>query len=191
MPDTGAPWNIPYVEPTDNPRVYPQVSEDLADAIALGLSAAGNAGIGSNVVSVTKLDVFTTGSATFVDVTGLSVTITPSTATSKILLVAQLSVGGDGFAGFKLTGSDADNYIGNSNGSAKRAVFGVGDNGILVGGYSMVFLSSPATASPVTYKVQARRGAGGTAVVNRSSDGTADANRTNASSSLTAIEVAA
>jgi hypothetical protein len=37
MPDTGAPYFIPYVEPTDNPRVYPDVSEDLALAIVAAL----------------------------------------------------------------------------------------------------------------------------------------------------------
>jgi hypothetical protein len=33
MADTGAPLNIPFVTPTDNPRVYPASSEDLADKV--------------------------------------------------------------------------------------------------------------------------------------------------------------
>jgi hypothetical protein len=37
MPDTGAPYFIPYVEPTDLVRDYPDASEDLALAIVAAL----------------------------------------------------------------------------------------------------------------------------------------------------------
>jgi hypothetical protein len=40
MPDTGAPWNIPYVEPADLVRDYPAADEAQALAIAAGLSSA-------------------------------------------------------------------------------------------------------------------------------------------------------
>jgi hypothetical protein len=40
MPDTGAPWNIPYAAPADLVRDWPALSEDVAEAIADGLSAA-------------------------------------------------------------------------------------------------------------------------------------------------------
>jgi len=38
--DTGAPWNIPFAEPTDLVRDWPQLSEDVADAVAAGLTEA-------------------------------------------------------------------------------------------------------------------------------------------------------
>lgn len=57
MADTGAPWNIPYVEPADLVRNYPAANELMADAIAAGLSAAGTdaierTGTDSTVVQV-------------------------------------------------------------------------------------------------------------------------------------------
>jgi hypothetical protein len=41
MADTGAPWFIPYAEPADLVRDWPGLSEDVADAVAAGLTAAG------------------------------------------------------------------------------------------------------------------------------------------------------
>jgi hypothetical protein len=40
MPDTGAPWNIPYAAPADLVRDWPALSEDVAEAVADGLEAA-------------------------------------------------------------------------------------------------------------------------------------------------------
>jgi hypothetical protein len=39
MPDTGAPYNIPYLGGTELVRDYPDFSEDLADAIVAALEA--------------------------------------------------------------------------------------------------------------------------------------------------------
>lgn len=41
MADTGAPWNIPYIEPSDIVRDYPAADEAQALAIAAALSGAG------------------------------------------------------------------------------------------------------------------------------------------------------
>jgi hypothetical protein len=191
MADTGSPWNIPYVEPTDIPRGYPQDSEDLANAIAAGLSAAGNAGIGSNVVSVTKTSTFTTTSASFVDVTGLAATITPTTNTSKILIVAQISVGSSSAGYFLLQGGNTSGYVGDAAlaNNVRSTVF---DQGGVIGKteLTVVFLDSPATTAATTYKIQARRGTGGTVKVNQDPDSFNDADRGTAASSITLIEVA-
>jgi hypothetical protein len=56
MPDTGAPWNLPYPSPTDLVRDAPQAFEDLAVATAAGLDDAGSEGIGPNVVMAQKTD---------------------------------------------------------------------------------------------------------------------------------------
>ena len=47
------------------------------------------------VVTSTKNDTFTTTSSSFVDITGMSRTITPSVASSKILILTTLHVGGN------------------------------------------------------------------------------------------------
>jgi hypothetical protein len=59
MADTGNPWFIPFAEPSDLVRDWPALSSAVGTAVAAGLSAAGNAGIGSNVVQTVKTDTFT------------------------------------------------------------------------------------------------------------------------------------
>jgi hypothetical protein len=194
MPDTGAPWNIPYVDPTDLVRDYPQASEDLADAIADGLDAAENAGIGSNVVQAVKTDTFTTSSTTYVDVTGVSVTITPSSDTAKILLIvnshmtnsnenqavhARLARGGTAIA------------VGDADGSRVQSTFSITNLGTSnqqsTGAH---FLDAPNSAVAVTYTLQVRV-AVGTAVINRSASNDNNTSQGLGITTLTAIEVAA
>jgi hypothetical protein len=119
------------------------------------------------VVSATKADVFSTTSATFTDITGITVSITPSDTSSKILVLANVqgaSVSGD--APFRLmrdataiaagTGGSAFNGIGMASSSYTNAMFNCG----------VIFLDSPATTSATTYKLQAAAN-GGTTYVNR------------------------
>jgi hypothetical protein len=198
MPDTGAPWNIPYVENADLVSDWPADSLLVANAVAAGLDLI-PAGIGSNVVQTVKTDTFTTSSTSPTNITGLTLTITPSTATSKIFLIAQIANGTDtgnqlGF--FRLNGGNADDFVGDAAGSRTRTVFGgltVFSGNNWFGTYIISYLDSPATTSPVNYAVQAWVGTGsaGTARVNFSSDSTDADNRGRGASSLIAIEVAA
>jgi hypothetical protein len=93
MPDTGAPWNIPYVAPSDLVRDYPSDSEDLADAIADGLDAAGGL---VAVETTTKTDTFTTSNSAYTTVTGLSVTITPKNANNRLIVQASVAAAPSG-----------------------------------------------------------------------------------------------
>jgi hypothetical protein len=181
MPDTGSPWNIPYAAPADLVRDWPDLSEDVADAVAAGLSAAGNAGIGSNVVQTVKTTDFTTSSTSYVDVTDFDVTITPSTATSKVLVLV-------------------DYNVSQSSGNQTRTQL-LRDSTVLAVDilefdffgserlrnrpfHTIVWLDSPATTSATTYKLQIRA-TGGTARFN------IDAQGITAHPTFTAIEVAA
>lgn len=202
MPDTGAPWNIPYVESTDLVSGWPADSLALANAIDAGLDAAGSPGIGSNVVQTTKNNAFSTTSSTFVPVTGLTATITPSSATSKILVIVDIflstdnSSGSGGGAFARLTGGNAANYIGAADGARTRttSAYWYSENleGRLRGqSATIVYLDSPATASPVAYGVDVARSVGGTVFVNRVGADASSALRPAAASSITVIEVAA
>ncbi len=82
------PAGTPYVESSDNVADYPGVSLALANHID-GLDG----GKVLQVVSVTKVDAFTTTSTSFVDVTGLTVSITPSATSSKILILSTFQAG--------------------------------------------------------------------------------------------------
>ena len=193
MADTGAPWNIPYAEPSDLVRDWPDLSEDVADAVAAGLT---DASLIKQVASTTKTDTFVlsaTTSTPFTDITGLSVTITPSTVTSKVLLIAQSNASTDAPMIFRINGGNASDYVGDASGSRLRAAIQASGFSSVSRGLSIVHLDSPATTSPVTYTLQCRSG-GVTAAnvhINRSESDENDANRMRTASSITAIEVAA
>ena len=198
MPDTGLPWNIPYAAPADLVRDWPALSEDVADAIAAGLSAAGPAGIVSNVVQTVKADTFTTTSTSLTDVTGLSATITPTSATSKVLVIASVTQGlqeAGNRAGWTVARGATNLVVPTSPGASQQLVvqyannnFADGSRNVLVG--TFVFLDSPATTSATTYNVQAVVVSGSTFYLNRSQTDN-NANTTSRSvSTLTAIEVA-
>lgn len=148
------------------------------------------------VVSTAKTDTFTSSSGTFTDVTGLSVTITPSSATSKVLV--QLSVNGNGgtasasMIGRLVRGSTAI-AIGDAAGSRSRATFG---NSIAAGSSDIInnavtFLDSPATTSATTYKIQVLSDSSPNLVyINRSSSDGDLATRARSISTITVMEVA-
>jgi hypothetical protein len=201
MADTGNPWFIPFADPTDLVRDFPALSSAVGTAVAAGLTAA-NVGIGSNVVQTVKTDTFAIGSGTFTDVTGLAVTITPTSATSKILVMVYVVLSTSGSNNFdrnvqmRLMRDATAVFVGDAAGSRTQATGGwnpSNDVALHTGtaiGYSPVYLDSPATTSAVTYKVQLRSDLG-TGVLGRTGiDG--DSSRSpRMPSSITAIEVAA
>ena len=198
MADTGSPWFIPYVEPGDLVRDYPAASLALGTAIAGGLSSAANPGIGSNVVQAIKTDTLSSSSTSFVDVSDLSVTITPSSNTSRILVLAQVvgsSVNATGGSGAYLRLLRDSTHIGVAASPGSRTAV----NGLITfEGYPSSFglltafihhLDAPTTDSAVTYKIQARTSAS-TFHINRSSSDTDNAIFPRAVSTIIAIEVA-
>ena len=54
------------------------------------------------VVSTSKTDDFSSSSSSFADITGMSVAITPSSTSSKILVIVYCSIVGDDSTGLKL-----------------------------------------------------------------------------------------
>jgi hypothetical protein len=116
------------------------------------VAVQGGTGVGKvlQVVSTTKSDVFTTTSASYVDVTGLSTTITPSSASSKILVLANISYSASG-------GRDGNFQLLRGSTVIPTGVTGSVLNGAYT--FSMFslaqsFLDSPATTSATTYKIQ-------------------------------------
>jgi hypothetical protein len=198
--DTGAPWLLPYPLSSDLVRDGADAIKDLAEATATGLSAAGSEGIGPNTAQVVKLDTFTSTSTSVVDVTGLEVTITPSSTDSKILIIGQVSwaeLNSNFYGVYRLGGGNAETFIGDADGVRPRGTFGgtSGANsarGMYVA--TLVFLDSPNTTSPVTYKVRVQgrdAGGSGASFVNRTQDDTNDALNPRGASSITVIEVEA
>jgi hypothetical protein len=196
MADTGNPWFIPFAEPSDLVRDWPALSSAVGTAVAAGLSAAANAGIGSNVVQTVKTDTFSTSSTSFTAITGLSATITPSTNTSKILIVAFVNLGDAASSSstqIRLTGGNSGTFIGNASGSRTRVMLAADDSLVAFRGMmpgTGVYLDSPTTTSPVTYGVQMRVNTG-TGHLNRQRENNDNDRVAMGASSITVIEVAA
>ena len=185
MADTGAPHFIPYVEPTDLVREYPAADEAQALAVAAGLTAAGNAGIGSNVVQAVKTDTFVTTDG-LDNVPGLSVTITPTSATARVLLIASVNYAATDSQGSLLLADNAGNAVIPRAGSATQSdARSLRSMESTLHKVTVVAMVSPASTSPQTFHVQVGQTGGNTAFVNRNST-----NNQQGVSTLTAIEVA-
>lgn len=149
------------------------------------------------VVSTTKTDTFSLATSTFTDITGLSVTITPTSSTSKILVMAATNASGPAaayMASTRLVRNSTAIYVGDAAGSRIQASVSArnndtGDTRM----HSMVFLDSPATTSATTYKVQLACQENATIFVNRSFDDqdVGNAARARTASSITVMEIAA
>jgi len=112
------------------------------------------------VVSTTKTDTFShTGSTSFVDVTGLSVSITPTNASNKILVFYDCTYGStSGHSFFKLVRGSTDIKIGDAASNRIRSTFMMHNSGT-TDDYRHTnsagsFLDSPNTTSATTYKIQ-------------------------------------
>lgn len=151
------------------------------------------------VVSTTKTDTFTSTNTSFVDITGLTVTITPSSTSSKILIIAQVSHSQGGSFGSQIRlngGNVAGNYVGDAGTGQQQAVSGLLMHSSFRGDYSVFnsslnYLDSPATTSATTYAVQIACGNGGTVQVNRSNVDNTNTAYTRGASTITVMEVAA
>ena len=157
------------------------------------------AGTVLQVVQAVKSNTQSTTSTSAVDVTGLSVSITPKFSTSKILVLADVGVGISGATSsisyLWLVRNSTNIYVGDAAGSRGQVwmmflnTSGAPDTMFR---YSGVYLDSPATTSATTYKVQFNTNNGANATYINQSSG--DVNATyvgRTASSITVMEIAA
>lgn len=151
------------------------------------------------VKSTTKADTFTTTSTAYTDLTGLSVAITPSSATSLVLVMVKIegastSATADSVGGFQLVRGATPVGIGAAAGTRPRASGTIGtrlEGTTTTRANTLVFLDSPATTSATTYKVQVKVAAG-TLFINRNEyDADADATSNRFVSTITVMEIGA
>jgi hypothetical protein len=154
------------------------------------------------VVSTTKTDTFTTTSTSPVDVTGFSAVITPTSATSKILVLVSVAFGGDDDiypyvlllrngtsidTGTTATGNQINVFMGGYFTAIASMTFGMHQ-------FSKNFLDSPATTSALTYKIQLAnpyQAVSNTAFINRQDNQTNSLFVQYPTSSITLMEIAA
>jgi hypothetical protein len=115
------------------------------------------------VVSAVKTDTQTLTTTTFTNITGLTRSITPSSASNKVLVIATVAVQGNaGQTGaMRLARDGTGIFVGDAAGSRTPTSVPFYQGTETVGVMQpMVFLDSPATTSSVTYSVQLCSSAG-------------------------------
>ena len=107
------------------------------------------------VVQTTKTDTTSTTSTGFEDISGMSVAITPSATSSKILVTAALSLSANTSIVYKVLRGSTDIFRGDANGNRARGIAGGTsmDEGML-DSFHYCYLDSPSSTSELTYKAQ-------------------------------------
>ena len=163
--------------------------------------AAGVGGKILQVIQTVKTGTFSANHQTTVDVTGLSVSITPSSSSNKVLVTYDLNISlatGSYQASVFLVKGSTKIYLGNAEGSRTRSsnfIMSTNDSTGHMQYYPVhgEFLDSPATTSATTYKIQVfgHNSSGNTVMVNRTNYDANDAGVLRTVSQITAKEVAA
>ena len=153
------------------------------------------------VVSTTKTDTFSASLAAGANsnITGLNASITPTSSTNKILIIAQTNGAIDTnfvFNGFRLVRGTTEIALGDTASNRTRVTAGGVSNanhGADMMTTTINFLDSPATTSSTTYHVRIINPASAsrTVYVNRSSLDTDSSEYLRATSTITLMEVSA
>mgnify|MGYP001171754370 CR=1 FL=1 len=165
---------------------------DIASGATLDTTGATVSGLTTGkvlqVVQANKSNIFSTSGTTFVDVTDLSLSIIPSSTSSKILVMFTGMLSGDTYASTKVNLLRDSTILGEGSTGTQKASITNYATGSQTYNSGLNWLDSPSSTSSLTYKVQlATDNTTGVVVyLNRNSG---DANYTG-SSSLTVMEIA-
>ena len=170
-------------------------SINLADNFAFTGTVSGAGKIGQVVSTNTNATSFSTTSTTLVDITGLSVAITPSATSSKILVMATVSCTGDNSNRFFLGLKRGSTAIANGTQAGSRlsnaTTGGETEGSNTLHNVSMSFLDSPSSTSEQTYKVTGCGEGSTTFVLNRGENDTDADTVARGSSTITVMEILA
>tara|TARA_R100000388_G_scaffold9762_1_gene8504 strand:+ start:706 stop:1320 length:615 start_codon:yes stop_codon:yes gene_type:complete len=164
------------------------------------LDTLGRAGNILQVKQTLKTDAFTTTSSSLVDVTGMSVDITPTSTSSKILVQVHLGISGGAqysYAHYVLLRGSTQIGIGTGATGSNQTNISFGTNWNTPNEYighaaSFQFLDSPSTTSATTYKLQVKSGYASKALyVNRVHASYDETYNAKTASTITVMEVAA
>jgi hypothetical protein len=148
MPGATPIFGFPYPDPSDLVANYPALGQQLAEDVEDAIYARKIL----QVVRATDSTDRTTTSASYVDVTGMSVTITPQKSDSAIFVIASFNAGPDGATYIDTQITDSSN---NALSGAEQRRTGNNSN-LFRNGELLLGYSTPATTSAVTYKLRFR-----------------------------------
>ena len=174
--------------------------ELIVPGTASGTLAVGDTGKILQVVQAVKTDTASSNTATFADLSGLSVSITPASTSNKILVSCNIHVSGrqDSFQAFKVfrdstaigLGTAGSNSQTNASFGTQAINTGSAQYGLRTGNFE--FLDTPSSTSALTYKIQwASVYQSYTSYINRPYSVNNQTFNIYASSSITVYEVAA
>jgi len=180
--------------PTEGMVTY-RSDDDTVEVFDGSVFKAVGAGQILQVLSTVKTNTETISTGTFTAVSGLSVAITPSSTSSKILIMVSLFGTGSSTGGvpaYRISGGNAGTFIGDAGLASQQRAAGLTQSASTTSQVSMhlTFLDSPATTSSVTYAVEWNRGTSGTAYIGRTLNNSNDADNSRTASSITVMEVA-
>ena len=138
----------------------------------MSVTINGSGQVPVQVVSTTKLNRFSSTSGSMVDITDLSVNITPTSASNKVLIIASLIVSVDSWNNgggmfVNLVRNSTNLGIGTSgsniNATSGYNAFSSSEGNTYYNFSPMIitFVDSPSTTSATTYKLQGRSFTGG------------------------------
>jgi hypothetical protein len=122
------------------------------------------------IQSVFKSDTFSASSASWTDITDMTVDITCSATSSKVLIISNVGVyGQDAYTAHRLMRDSTPISVGDTAGSRTScsAGFRLADSNASSGGSIIMYLDSPSSTSALTYKLQMYNDGGGTGYINR------------------------
>ena len=166
--------------------------------------AAAGGGLCLQVVGMTKTDTTSYGTASWSDISGMSLAITPTKASSKILLNINCSFGGRALGQAAKVQVDIDGggyndlLVGDAASSRTRCTWGLrqpgggtanGDYNTASKGISYLYTPSYSLTDVITFKLQWNATSGNTIYLNRVYDNTDDANYVRTVSMMTAMEI--
>jgi len=156
-----------------------------------GVPTGGGGGIIQMKQTVVSAHSFTTTSTSKVDITGMTVSITPKFNTSKILISSHLTYGGNNYNFYcdLLRGSTRLFIPSSGNNPCTLSLCGVTNTTYQMINSSFQFIDEPATTSAVTYKLQIACQSGGEFYFNRAKRNASQDSV--CSSTITAMEVSA
>ena len=154
----GGSFSLQAPSSSSNNRVF--TLPDSADATILTSTTA--TGKILQVVQTVKTDTASSDTATFADLSGLSVSITPASTSNKILVSCNIHVSGrqDSFQAFKVfrdstaigLGTAGSNNQTNASFGTQAINTGSAQYGLRTANFE--FLDSPSSTSALTYKIQ-------------------------------------
>jgi hypothetical protein len=191
-------WSFGEVLTSTDMNLY--VRDNTADLDARVAAIPTVEGIGPNVVMAQKTDTQTSSVSNNASVTvaGLTATITPSSATSKVLVMFEINHESSTTSAFSPVLKRGATAIGLGAAAGSRTLVtsgaGEGSSGIASLGQAVgIVLDSPNTTDPVSYTVDMRNRNNGstTLYVNLSDDDTDSSRFVRSASRIIAIEVKA